>query len=90
MHNCFSHIGAHLFNAVPDTIRNLTGVTPDLSKKRLDRWLSTIPDELPIPGHSSSTGNSHIIWRVNSKAELPGHSRGPPQLRPSYDEIIQK
>ncbi|MPC51476.1 hypothetical protein E2C01_045322 [Portunus trituberculatus] len=89
MHNCFSHNGAHLFNAVLYTIRNLPGVTPDLFTKRLDRWLSTIPEEPPIPGHSSSTGNSLITWRVDGKAELPGHSGGPPQLRPSYHEIIQ-
>ena len=33
MHNCFSHNGAHLFNAVPDTIRNLTGHTAPLLEK---------------------------------------------------------
>ena len=33
MHNSFSHNGAHLFNAVPDTIRNLTGHTGPLHEK---------------------------------------------------------
>ncbi|MPC77016.1 hypothetical protein E2C01_071454 [Portunus trituberculatus] len=33
MHNCFSHNGAHLFNAVLDTIRNLTGHTGPLHEK---------------------------------------------------------
>ena len=90
MHNCFSHNGGHLFNTVPDTIRNLPRVTPDFFMKRLDRWLSTIPDEPPIAGHSSSAGNSLITWKVDGKAELPGHSGGPPQLCPSYHEIIQE
>ncbi|MPC13245.1 hypothetical protein E2C01_005970 [Portunus trituberculatus] len=76
MHNWFSH------NAVLDTIRNLTGVTSDLFKERLNIWLFAIPDKLPIPGYSSSTGNSLITWRVDSKDEQPGHSGSSHQLRP--------
>ena len=34
-----------LFNCIPDSIRNLTGVTTDTFKGHLDKWLKTVPDQ---------------------------------------------
>ena len=44
--------GPCLFNTVPADIRNITKVPVDTFKKRLDKFLSTIPDEPQIPGYT--------------------------------------
>ena len=41
-------MGPRLFNSVPRTIRDTTRVGLDTFKMKLDKWLSTIPDEPPI------------------------------------------
>ena len=40
--------GAKLFNAIPGSIRNLTGCTKEKFKKELDTFLTNIPDEPQI------------------------------------------
>ena len=37
--------GQQLFNTLPRDIRNMTGCKVDMFKRRLDKYLSTIPDE---------------------------------------------
>ena len=44
--------GPRLFNALPQSIRNMTGCTVDLFKNNLDALLRKLPDEPPIPGYS--------------------------------------
>ena len=44
--------GPRLFNALPRSIRNMTGCTVDLFKKNLDALLRKLPDEPSIPGYS--------------------------------------
>ena len=46
--------GAQLFNALPKHIRNLTGVELPEFKKKLDEFLSTIPDEPQSPGYTAA------------------------------------
>ena len=41
-----------LFNCIPGTIRNLTGVTTDTFKSHLDKWLKTVPDQPRGGGYS--------------------------------------
>jgi len=45
--------GQQLFNSLPAPLRNLTGCTVELFKRRLDRYLQTIPDEAQIPGYTA-------------------------------------
>ena len=45
--------GQQLFNTLPVELRNTTGCTVDSFKRRLDRYLSTIPDEPQIPGYTA-------------------------------------
>ena len=40
--------GAKLFNAIPGSIRNLTGCTKDIFQKELDTFLTNVPDEPQI------------------------------------------
>ena len=45
--------GQQLFNTLPAELRNITGCTVDSFKRRLDRYLNTIPDEPQIPGYTA-------------------------------------
>lgn len=45
--------GQQLFNTLPADLRNLTGCSVDLFKRRLDRYLLTVPDEPQIPGYTA-------------------------------------
>ena len=57
--------GPRLFNCLPKHIRNLRGVTVDVFKSNLDKFLSTIPDEPLIPGYTSYrrvNSNSILDW----------------------------
>ena len=44
--------GARLFNVLPKHIRNLTDVELPVFKRKLDEFLSTIPDEPQSPGYT--------------------------------------
>ena len=45
--------GQKLFNTLPLAIRNISGCTVDSFKRRLDKYLQTIPDEPQIPGYTA-------------------------------------
>ena len=45
--------GARLFNALPKTVRNLTGISVAKFKCALDNFLRDIPDESQIPSLTS-------------------------------------
>ena len=45
--------GQHLFNTLPRDIRNMTGCKVDMFKRRLDNYLSTIPDEPQVLGYTA-------------------------------------
>ena len=44
--------GPRLFNALPRSIRNMTGCSVDLFKSHRDALLKKLPDEPPVPGYS--------------------------------------
>ena len=45
--------GGKLFNAIPKSIRNLVGVDIATFKKKLDEFLTSIPDEPQSPGYTA-------------------------------------
>lgn len=82
-YNSFSHNSARLFNCLPRHLRDLTGITPDTFKRHLDKWLSTLPDEPPIPGYPNLHNNTltQVTSRLRKEEQQhPGSSGGPPQL----------
>ena len=55
--------GANLFNALPKSVRNLTGKNVDTFKRALDNFLAKLPDEPLLPGytqHRRASSNSLI------------------------------
>ena len=57
--------GPRLFNSIPKQLRNLTGVTVEVFKAHLDKFLASIPDEPLIPGYSlyrRCNTNSILDW----------------------------
>ena len=50
--NCPARKVGRLFNSIPASIRNLTGVTTDTFKNHLDLWLKTVPDQPRIGKYS--------------------------------------
>ena len=54
-----------LFNALPRSIRDLSGCSIEKFKGRLDRFLLELPDAPLIPGYTASSlagGNSIVDW----------------------------
>ena len=76
-----SHNGVRLFNCLSRHLRDLTGIAPDTFKTHLDKWLSTLPDEPPIPAwHPSCHQNTltQVTSRLRKEEEQrPGGSGGP-------------
>ena len=77
--------GQQLFNTLPRDIRNMTGCKVDMFKRRLDKYLSTIPDEPQVLGRGlcrmkmlpvmilanyHSSARSAVSERPNSSARL--------------------
>jgi hypothetical protein len=62
-HYSFTHRASRMFNALPQTLRNLPDTTPMESiKKRVDAYLQLIPDEPRIPGyHPTNSSASNRI-----------------------------
>ena len=55
VHNTFTHNGTRLFNCVPKELHNLTNITVECFRGRLDKWLS---DEPPTPGYPNPHHNT--------------------------------
>ena len=47
-----------LFNALPYKLQTVTGVKTETFKRKLDEWLSTIPDTPRIDDYGASVGVS--------------------------------
>ena len=62
--------GARLFNAMPESIRNLTGCSDDDFKEKLDQYLTHIPDQpmvgdlLPLPLTAEGKHSNSLIDQV--------------------------
>ena len=62
--------GAKLFNSLPKSIRNLTKISVDEFKMKLDVLLQSIPDEPSLPGYIPSACNQHSGSPSNSLIDL--------------------
>ena len=80
VHHSFTYNGTRLFNCIPASLRNMTGLAPDTFKTHLDKWLADIPDQPPTPGYTTTNSNSLNDW-IAEGMELPGYSGAPAQLR---------
>ena len=69
-YSSFAVKGPSLFNALPRSLRN-SKCTLDSFKKRLDKYLSTLPDEPLVPGYTTFRtidSNSIIDWAAWARA----------------------
>ncbi len=58
-HSSFRWKGVRLFNSMPVYVRNITNSSVTIFKKKLDLYLSTIPDHPSIPNYNNSLDNNH-------------------------------
>ena len=56
--------GAKLFNAIPQELRDMSGVKVDVFKAGLDTWLGTIPDQPTIPTRQRAAATNSILDHV--------------------------
>ena len=78
--------GQKLFNALPRSLRNLSGCKVDTFKHELDKFLQTIPDEPRIRGYEqySRTESNSLIDMIKSTYEPGGlnqYGRSSPTAR---------
>ena len=87
--------GQQLFNTLPRDIRNMTGCKVDMFKRRLDKYLSTIPDEPQVLGYTAqrrADSNSvlHMAKFVNahwpSQVEVFGAGDSPSRRGCAYSD----
>ena len=58
--NYFTAVGPSLYNSVPKHIKEQNKLT--VFKKRLDKWLQSLPDEPPLPNYNCTNSNSIKDW----------------------------
>ena len=58
IHNSTARQMERLFNALPYKLQTVTGVKTETFKRKLDEWLSTIPDTPRIDDYGASVGVS--------------------------------
>ena len=56
--------GAKLFNLLPDCIRNINTDHVDTFKTNLDAFLSEVPDQLTVPGHSRAAETNSLLHQI--------------------------
>ena len=79
-----SYEGPRIFNSLPKHTRNLSGCSVEKFKASLDKFLTILPDEPPVPGYTAScrAASNSIPDQVDLKnrdARI-GSSGGPPRL----------
>ena len=70
-----------MFNSLPLDLRNSTGCSVDAFKRKLDRFLRTVPDEPQIPGYTAmrrADSNSLLDMVKVSAVSIPGDRASPP------------
>jgi len=62
--------GPQLYNSLPKSVRELSDVTVDVFKKHLDAFLTSLPDEPPVPGyHRRALSNSVVDQMALMRAD---------------------
>ena len=69
----FAIYAARLFNILPASIRNTSGCSVDTFKRKLDKYLLTIPDEPQVTGYTA-------MRRTDSNSLLDMHQHATAQL----------
>ena len=78
--------GQQLFNVLPIELRNMTGCSVDTFKRKLDKFLQTVPDQPLIPGYTAQRrAESNSLLHMTRFAaahpkpqvEVPGGSSTP-------------
>ena len=72
--------GPNLFNSLPSSIRNLSGVSLDRFKNNLDEFLLQIPDYPILPGYRDPFGGSsnsikERVCQININRTTKPHGR---------------
>ena len=83
------HKGPRLFNCLPKNIRGLTNISVDSFKARLDKFLSTLPDQPLIPSMTSfreCESNSVIDWINHQRRQTQPPLRALNSLEDSLNE----
>ena len=78
-HASFAVYGPRLFNILPDYIRNTTECVTDTFKRKLDKYLQTIPDEPQVSGYTS-------MRRADSNSLLDMHQHATARLVETLEE----
>ena len=69
IHNSTARQMERLFNALPYWLQTVTDVKTDTFKKKLDKWLRTVPDTPRIDDYGASVGVSTNSIVVQGKCE---------------------
>ena len=64
----FGFNGPRLFNCIPKELREFQG-SPDAFKRRLDRFLSTVPDKPVLLGQPQAVNCNSLISRVDESRQ---------------------
>ena len=64
LHNCPALKMMRLFNALPGELRDITGVTFETFKKKIDKWLSLVPDTPIIDNYKAAAESNSILHQA--------------------------
>ena len=63
--------GANLFNALPKSVRGITGTKVDAFKRSLDNYLKSLPDQPLMPGYTKyRRASSNSIIHMSNQAKI--------------------
>ena len=84
--------GQLLFNTLLRDTRNMTGCKVDMFKRRLDNYLSTIPDETQVLGYTAQRrADLNSFWTLESLSMPTGHLKWKclvPEIRPAEEVAL--
>jgi len=67
-----------LFNAIPGELRDTTGVNVDTFKRKLDKWLSLVPDTPIIDDYKAAAESNSIIHQAAQRRNNNVNQQGDP------------
>ena len=78
-YSSFGIIGPRLFNILPKELRNISNCTLEMFKRKLDKYLKTVPDEPLVSGYTSfRRADSNSLIHMVQFANAPLSSLGNP------------
>ncbi len=64
LHNSFTTRAVRLFNILPKYLRNTTDCSIDSFKATLDKFLSCVPDQPPLPGYYREAESNSLLHQL--------------------------